>query len=64
MTQLELRRHARELADAHKAREATKDELDHAQAEIANLRRKLEALQAGRDGEPARGKLSKRRKGK
>jgi len=42
ITQLELRRHAKELAEAHKAREATKDELDKAQAENAKLKRELE----------------------
>src|SRR5262245_1328070 len=47
MTQLELRRHARELADAHKAREATKDELDKAHAEVANLKRQLAELKGG-----------------
>src|SRR3954470_1341163 len=37
MTQLELRRHANELADAHKAREATHEELEKARAEVASL---------------------------
>lgn len=41
MTQLELRRHAKELAEAHKAREATKEELDKSQAENARLKREL-----------------------
>jgi hypothetical protein len=44
MTQLELRRHAKELAAAHEARETTKDELDKAQAENAKLKRELEKL--------------------
>jgi GAF domain-containing protein len=48
MTQLELRRHARELADAHKAREATRDELDQANAEIAALKSELASLKGGR----------------
>lgn len=47
MTQLELRRHANELAEAHKAREATKDELDKAQAENAKLKRELEKFKKG-----------------
>jgi GAF domain-containing protein len=47
MTQLELRRHAKDLADAHKAREATKDELDKVQAENAKLKKQLEKLKKG-----------------
>jgi GAF domain-containing protein len=41
MTQLELRRHARELTDSHKAREATHVELEKARAEIARLKHEL-----------------------
>jgi two-component system cell cycle sensor histidine kinase/response regulator CckA len=41
MTQLELRRHARELAVAQEAREATHDELSEARAEVAKLKREL-----------------------
>src|SRR5689334_4741691 len=44
MTQLELRRHARELADAHKARENTHSELEEARAEVVKLRRELAEL--------------------
>jgi GAF domain-containing protein len=44
MTQLELRRHAKELAEAHKAKDATRDELDQAHAENAKLKRELEKL--------------------
>src|SRR5215469_11869580 len=44
MTQLELRRHAKDLAEAHKAREATKDELDKVQAENEKLKKQLEKL--------------------
>jgi GAF domain-containing protein len=44
MTQLELRRHAKELAEAHEARDTTKDELEKAQAENAKLKRELEKL--------------------
>lgn len=47
MTQLELRRHAKDLADAHKAREATKEELDKAHEENARLRKELETLKKG-----------------
>jgi GAF domain-containing protein len=46
MTQLELRRHATELAAAHKAREATKGELDKANAEVAALKQELAALKS------------------
>jgi len=48
MTQLELRRHARELAVAHKAREAADGELKRAQAEIAKLKRQLAGLESKR----------------
>jgi GAF domain-containing protein len=44
MTQLELRRHAKELAAAHEAREDTNEELEKAQAENAKLKRELEKL--------------------
>src|SRR5579859_3231127 len=47
MMQLELRRHAKELADAHQARESTKEELDKAQAENARLRKELEKFKKG-----------------
>ena len=47
MTQLELRRHAKDLAEAHKAREATREELDKAQAENEKLKRELEKLKKG-----------------
>jgi GAF domain-containing protein len=58
MTQLELRRHAKDLAEAHKAREATKDELDKVQAENTKLKKQLEKLKKG-NGSPR--KLVKRR---
>ena len=45
MTQLELRRHAKDLAEAHKSREATRGELNKAQAENAKLKRELAKLQ-------------------
>lgn len=46
MTQLEIRRHSGELADAHKAREATKEELDKANAEVNALKRELAELKS------------------
>jgi len=44
MTQLEIRRHSKELNEAHKAKEATKEELDKVQAENAKLKRELDKL--------------------
>lgn len=44
MTQLELRRHSRELAAARKARETADGDLKLAQAEVARLKAKLERL--------------------
>lgn len=60
MTQLELRRHARELAEVHKAREATYDELEKARAEVTTLKRELAAFTA--NGSPARRKAVESRK--
>jgi len=57
MTQLELRRHAKDLHEAHKAKEATKSELDKAQAENAKLKLELEKLKKGKPGQ----KLKKKR---
>jgi cell division protein FtsB len=51
MTQLELRRHSKELHEAHQAKEATKEELDKVQAENTKLKRELEKLKKGK---PAR----------
>jgi uncharacterized membrane-anchored protein YhcB (DUF1043 family) len=42
MTQLELRRHSRELVRAHKEREEIQGELKKAHAELAKVRRELE----------------------
>src|SRR5882757_1134293 len=42
MTQLELRRHSRELANAHKEREEIQSELKKAHSELAKVRRELE----------------------
>ena len=48
MMQLELRRHAKDLNEAHKAREATREELDKVQAENAELKRELVTLKNGK----------------
>jgi GAF domain-containing protein len=48
MTQLELRRHARELAEVRQAREEVKDELAEARAEAAQLKRELARLKVAR----------------
>ena len=52
MTQLELRRHARELADARKQGAVTRDELDRARTELERLRRKVAALESQRKSAP------------
>jgi GAF domain-containing protein len=57
MTQLELRRHTRELAEAHQARESTEGELDKVQIENAKLKRELEKLKKGK---PAKKSARKR----
>ena len=44
MTQLELRRHAKELAEVHQAKEETSEELEQLRAENAKLKRELEKL--------------------
>ena len=54
MTQLELRRHSKDLADAHKAREATSDELEKTQAENARLKRELELLKKGKSAKKSK----------
>jgi GAF domain-containing protein len=61
MTQLELRRHAKELAAANDARTATNDELSKAHAENARLKRELEKLKRG-SGRPAAKKLAGKRR--
>jgi len=48
MMQLELRRHSKELTEAHKAKEATKEELDKVKAENVKLKRELEKLKKGK----------------
>jgi GAF domain-containing protein len=48
MMQLELRRHAKELNEAHQAKDATKGELEKLQAENAKLKRELEMLKSGK----------------
>lgn len=55
MTQLELRRHSRELAHAHKEREQIEGELKKANAELVKVRRELDNHKAKSS--------SKRRKG-
>jgi len=57
---LELRRHANDLAVAHKAREGTREELDKVQAENAKLKRELAKLKK----KPATGKVAKAKKRK
>lgn len=47
VTQLELRRHARELADVNKSHEQLETELGRAKAEIERLRKDLARHQAG-----------------
>ena len=51
MTQLELRRHARELAAARKAREERDDELREARLEVSRLKEELVALKSGKNGQ-------------
>src|SRR6476660_708453 len=46
MMQLELRRHSKELTEAHKAKEATKEELEKAQSELSRLRREIKSGKA------------------
>lgn len=48
MTQLELRRHAKELTEVRTAREATREELDKVQAENAKLKHELDKLKNGK----------------
>ena len=48
MMQLELRRHSRELKEAHQAKDATKDELKKVLAENGKLKRELEKLKKGK----------------
>lgn len=52
MTQLELRRHTRELVRARQESVKMKSDLQKARVEVARLRRELAALKAGR--QPAR----------
>jgi two-component system cell cycle sensor histidine kinase/response regulator CckA len=47
MTQLELRRHSKDLAEAREAKNATKEELEKLQAENAKLKRELDKLKKG-----------------
>jgi two-component system cell cycle sensor histidine kinase/response regulator CckA len=54
MTQLEVRRHAKDLNEAHKAREATKEELDKVQAENVKLKRELEKLKSAKSAKKSK----------
>src|SRR5436189_642995 len=54
MMQLELRRHARDLAEAHKAREATHGELEKERAKVARLERELSRLKTPARPKPRR----------
>jgi GAF domain-containing protein len=48
MTQLELRRHSRELGEARQARETVADQLESARAQIAQLKLELAAVKSRR----------------
>ena len=61
MTQLELRRHTRELAQAHQARAATSEQLEIAQEQIAKLKRELARLKVNGAPKPRRAKPGKSR---
>jgi GAF domain-containing protein len=52
MTQLELRRHAKELAHANKTTTSANDELVRAQAEISSLKRELATLKNATSAKP------------
>jgi len=54
MTQLELRRHAKDLNEARKAKEVTRGELDKVQAENAKLKRELEKLKKSKPAAKSR----------
>lgn len=62
MTQLELRRHAKDLAEAQKAKETTRDELEKVQAENAKLKRELEKLKGKKAPARKSVKISKSRR--
>ena len=57
MTQLELRRHAKELAEVHQAKEETSEELEQLRAENAKLKRELEKLKKGKPAKQSSKKL-------
>ena len=58
MTQLELRRHAKDLADARRAREVTKEELQKVLAENAQLKRELAKLKKAKAPNGVKKKLA------
>jgi len=60
MMQLELRRNAREIAEARKAKEASRDELKKAHSENAKLKRELEKFKNGKSMRKS-GKVSVKR---
>lgn len=60
MTQLELRRHARELAAAREHTHQTQAELSRAQAEIARLRQQMARLKP--QARPAKARLTRSRR--
>lgn len=60
MTQLELRRHARELAAARQAGDTTQEQLAAARTELAETRRELARLKTRSKAKPARRSASKK----
>lgn len=60
VTQLELRRHARELAAAREHTHRTQAELGRAQAEIARLRQQVDRFKP--DARPVKGRLTRSRR--
>lgn len=62
MTQLELRRHARELAASREAHDAVTDELHTARSEIASLKRQLATLRPRKPSVSARKSMTRTRR--
>ena len=58
MTQLELRRHARELIVARQAHQTASDELERARAEVESLKRELAGMK--QKGRTAKAKAAKK----
>jgi len=61
MTQLELRRHSKELHEAHEAKDATREELEQVRAENAKLKRELEKLKSSKPKQKVAKVSAKRR---